>query len=66
MGNLGGPVMLSGLYNNNIEVVQTPGHVMLEVEMIHDARIIPIFKDAAAAANGFGPGRSPNGWAFVG
>jgi hypothetical protein len=55
MGNLGGPVMLSGLYNNNIQVVQTPGYVMLEVEMIHDARIIPIFKDAAEAARGHGP-----------
>jgi hypothetical protein len=55
MGNLGGPVMLSGLYNNNIQVVQTPGYVMLEVEMIHDARIIPVFKDAAEAARGRGP-----------
>jgi hypothetical protein len=55
MGNLGGPVMLSGLYNNNIQVVQTPGHVMLEVEMIHDARIIPIVKDAAEAKRSHGP-----------
>jgi len=55
MGNLGGPVMLSGLYNNNIQVVQTPGYVMLEVEMIHDARIIPIFKDAAEAKRSYGP-----------
>ena len=56
MGNLGGPVMLSGLYNNNIQVVQTPGYVMLEVEMIHDARIIPVFKDAAEAKRSHGPG----------
>jgi len=55
MGNLGGPVMLSGLYNNNIQVVQAPGHVMLEVEMIHDARIIPVFKDAAEARRSYGP-----------
>jgi hypothetical protein len=55
MGNLGGPVMLSGLYNNNIQVVQAPGHVMLEVEMIHDARIIPVFKDAAEARRNHGP-----------
>jgi hypothetical protein len=55
MGNLGGPVMLSGLYNNNIQVVQSPGHVMLEVEMIHDARIIPVFKDAAEAKRSHGP-----------
>lgn len=55
MGNAGGPVMLSGLYNNHIEVVQTPGHVMLEVEMIHDARIVPIFKNAAEARRSHGP-----------
>ncbi len=42
MGNAGGPVMLNGLYNNNFQVVQTPSHVMIDVEMIHDARIIPI------------------------
>ena len=43
MGNAGGPVMLNGLYNNNFQIVQTPGHVMIDVEMIHDARIIPVF-----------------------
>jgi hypothetical protein len=42
MGNAGGPVMLNGLYNNNFTLVQTPGHVMIMVEMIHDARIIPV------------------------
>ncbi|HVY90340.1 MAG TPA: hypothetical protein VG942_15845 [Hyphomonadaceae bacterium] len=47
--NGGGPVMLSGLYNNNAQIVQTPDHVMIEVEMIHDARIIPLVKDKAAA-----------------
>lgn len=49
MGNGGGPVMLNGLYNNNFQVVQTPGHVLIVIEMIHDARIIPVVKDAAAA-----------------
>jgi hypothetical protein len=53
--NTAGPVMLSGLYNNNIQVVQTPGHVMLEVEMIHEARIIPIVANAAEAAKRHGP-----------
>jgi hypothetical protein len=55
MGNAGGPVMLNGLYNNNIQVVQTPGHVMLEVEMIHDARIIPIVANKAEAAKRYRP-----------
>jgi len=49
MGNAGGPVMLNGLYNNNFQIVQTPGHVMIDVEMIHDARIVPIVKNAADA-----------------
>jgi hypothetical protein len=28
------------LYNNNYQIVQTPDHVMILVEMVHDARII--------------------------
>ncbi len=35
----GGPPFRSGLYNNNIQIVQTPEHVMMEVEMVHDVRI---------------------------
>ena len=30
--------------NNNIRIVQTPDHVMLEIEMNHDARIVRIQK----------------------
>jgi hypothetical protein len=37
-----GPPMLPGAYNNNYQIVQTPGFVMILVEMIHDVRIIPI------------------------
>jgi hypothetical protein len=33
--------MLPGGYNNNYQIVQGPGYVMILVEMIHDARIIP-------------------------
>ena len=36
----GGPPMLPGPYNNNYQVVQTPGYVMILVEQIHDVRII--------------------------
>jgi hypothetical protein len=40
---VGGPVpMLPGPYNNNYQIVQTPDYVMIVVEMIHDARIIPM------------------------
>jgi hypothetical protein len=37
-----GPPMLAGAYNNNYQIVQTPGYVMILVEMIHDVRIIPV------------------------
>ncbi len=29
-------------YNNGIEIIQAPGYVVLRLEMIHEARIIPI------------------------
>jgi hypothetical protein len=37
-----GPPMLPGAYNNNYQIVQSPGYVVIFVEMIHDARIIPL------------------------
>jgi hypothetical protein len=55
MGNAGGPVMLNGLYNNNFQVVQTPDHLMIVVEMIHDARVIPIVANKAEAASRYRP-----------
>jgi len=36
------PPMLPAGYNNNYQIVQTPEHVVILVEMIHDARIIPL------------------------
>ena len=36
----GGPPMLNNLYNNTYQIVQTPAAVMIDVEMMHDARII--------------------------
>lgn len=41
-GGTGGPPMLNVLYNNNYQFVQTPDHLVIVVEMVHDARIIPI------------------------
>ena len=35
-----GPPMLPALYNNHKRIVQTPGHVMILTEMVHDARIV--------------------------
>ncbi|MEQ1608684.1 MAG: hypothetical protein ABL956_06930 [Hyphomonadaceae bacterium] len=45
----GGPVLGNGMYNNTIQIVQTPGAVMMLAEMIHDVRVIPIVKSAAEA-----------------
>ena len=35
-------VTLPGPYNNNLQIVQTPGYVVLFTEMIHDARVVPM------------------------
>jgi hypothetical protein len=37
-----GPPMMNAGYNSNYQIVQGPGYVMILVEMIHDARIIPL------------------------
>jgi hypothetical protein len=37
-----GPPVLPGPYNNNLQIVQTPGTVAIVTEMIHDARIVPL------------------------
>ena len=51
-GNTGGPGMLGSVYNNTYQFVQTEHHMVMLIEMVHDARIIPIFasaRDARAA-----------------
>jgi len=34
--------MLPQVYNNNYQIFQTPDHVVILAEMIHDARVIPL------------------------
>jgi hypothetical protein len=34
--------MMPGFYNHNYQILQAPGYVAILVEMIHDARIIPV------------------------
>jgi hypothetical protein len=34
--------MMGDFYNHNYHILQTPGYVVIYVEMIHDARIIPL------------------------
>lgn len=36
----GGPPMLNALYNNHHQIIQTPEAIAINVEMIHDTRII--------------------------
>src|SRR5436190_7253014 len=37
-----GPPMLAGAYNNNYQIVQSPGTVLILVEMLHSPRIVPL------------------------
>jgi hypothetical protein len=41
-GSTSGPPMLPTMYNSYYQIVQSPGHVTILVEMVHDARIIRI------------------------
>ena len=42
MGFNAGPPITPGGYNQNVQVFQTPDHVVLLTEMVHTARVIPI------------------------
>jgi len=37
-----GPPLTPSAYNNNLRIIQSPKHVVIFTEMIHDARVIPI------------------------
>jgi hypothetical protein len=37
-----GPPMVPGPYNNNYQIIQTDKYVAIDVEMIHDVRVIPV------------------------
>ena len=45
----GGPGMLNTIYNNNYQIVQTPDAIVIDVEMVHDARVIPLYAGRAQA-----------------
>jgi hypothetical protein len=38
--NAGPPMFPNGFYNNNYQLIQTPNYVAIDVEMVHDLRII--------------------------
>lgn len=58
-GTAGGPVMSNVMYNNNYQIVQTPTHAMILVEMVHDVRIVPLFASADKARASFRPSNMP-------
>jgi hypothetical protein len=37
-----GVPIVPGPYNNNIQIIQTPTHVVIQHEMIHDVRVVPL------------------------
>ena len=49
--NKAGPPMSAGGYNNHLRLLQTPDHVVIVTEQIHDARIIPLNGSAPIAGN---------------
>jgi hypothetical protein len=44
-GSSSGPPMMPLSYNNTYQLVQTPTAVMIQVEMVHDVRIIQLTRD---------------------
>ncbi|MBL8773947.1 MAG: hypothetical protein JNK30_21355 [Phenylobacterium sp.] len=38
--NAGPPMFPNGFYNNNYQILQTPDSVLIEVEMVHDLRVV--------------------------
>ena len=47
-----GPPMAPGAYNNNVQLLQTPEHVVIFTEMIHNARIVRLNGGLDAAPHG--------------
>ncbi len=48
-GNTAGPGMMGTLYNSSYQFIQTDDYVVIHVEMIHEARIIPIYDTPSQA-----------------
>jgi hypothetical protein len=42
LGFNAGPPMAPSAYNNNVQLVQTPTHVVIHNEMVHNARVVPL------------------------
>ena len=46
-----GPPFSPSLYNNNVQIIQSRDTAVIMTEMIHDARIVPLFDSADAMAS---------------
>ena len=44
-------LMMPSIYNNGLQIVQGPGHVAIQKEMIHETRVIPTESRPAADSN---------------
>ena len=44
-------MMMPGIYNNGLQIVQGPGHVAVQKEMIHETRVIPTEPRPALGSN---------------
>lgn len=42
LGYNSGPPMIGVGYNQHVQIVQTPGHVLIHNEMVHTARVVPL------------------------
>ena len=42
LGYSTGPPLNGGAYNSNLQIFQTPDHVVLFTEMVHEARVVPL------------------------
>jgi len=62
LGFSAGPPMLPGVYNNQKSIVQTEDHVVILIEMVHDARIIRLDSEHGPAENRRWLGDSVGHW----
>ena len=53
--NAAAPPMTSQGYNDAYQIVQTPGHVLIAVEMMDETRIVRMFDSAGEAMSAHGP-----------
>ena len=62
LGFSAGPPSLPGLYNNFKRIIQTDDHVMILLEMVHDARVIKLNAEHSSSANRQWLGDSVGRW----